>query len=83
MGGPELLIILAILLLLVGATRLPRLARSLGQSRKEFEKGLRDRETPEGPCPFCGAEIAEEARFCPGCGRSAEDVIAEKKVKSP
>jgi sec-independent protein translocase protein TatA len=40
LGPTELLIILAIVMLLFGAARLPRLARSLGQSSKEFKKGL-------------------------------------------
>jgi sec-independent protein translocase protein TatA len=38
-GVPELLIILAVVLLLFGSTRLPKLARSLGQASKEFKKG--------------------------------------------
>ena len=39
-GGPELLIILVVVLLLFGATKLPGLARSIGASAKEFKKGL-------------------------------------------
>ena len=39
-GGQELIIILVIVLVLFGATRLPALARSIGQSAKEFRKGL-------------------------------------------
>jgi len=27
-------------------------------------------------------EVAEEAKFCPGCGKAAEEIIAEKKVTS-
>jgi sec-independent protein translocase protein TatA len=40
LGGPELLIILAIVLLLFGATRLPKLGKSLGQSIRGFKQGL-------------------------------------------
>jgi sec-independent protein translocase protein TatA len=39
-GPTELLIVLAIILLLFGSTRLPKLARSLGQASKEFKKGV-------------------------------------------
>jgi sec-independent protein translocase protein TatA len=39
-AGPDLLIILAIVLLLFGSTQLPKLARSLGQASKEFRKGV-------------------------------------------
>jgi len=41
-GGTELLIILAIVLLLFGGTKLPSLAKGLGQSIKEFKKASRD-----------------------------------------
>ncbi len=40
LGTPELLLILVILLLLFGATKLPKLARSIGQSAGELKKGL-------------------------------------------
>ena len=40
--GPDILIILLIVALLFGAPRLPKLARSLGSAKSEFEKGLRE-----------------------------------------
>jgi sec-independent protein translocase protein TatA len=39
-GMPELLIILAIVLLLFGGKKLPELSKSLGESMKEIRKGL-------------------------------------------
>jgi sec-independent protein translocase protein TatA len=40
------IIVLAIVvLLLVGGTQVPKLARSLGTAKKEFEKGMADRGT--------------------------------------
>ena len=41
-GGPELLLILAVLLLLFGGSKLPALAKGLGQSVKEFKKAARE-----------------------------------------
>jgi len=41
-GMGELLIILVVVLLLFGATKLPGLARSLGASAKEFRKGVEE-----------------------------------------
>jgi sec-independent protein translocase protein TatA len=38
--GPDMLIILGILVLLFGSTQLPKLARSLGSAKTEFEKGI-------------------------------------------
>ena len=37
--GPELLIILLVLVLLFGANKIPKLARSTGQAMGEFRKG--------------------------------------------
>jgi sec-independent protein translocase protein TatA len=80
-GAPELLLVLLVVLLLFGASRLPKLARSMGQASKEFRSGLKEgyKEEPvEGPCPFCGVNVPDDAKFCPGCGKSAEDIVAEK-----
>jgi len=41
-GGPELLIILVIILLLFGAKKLPELAKGLGKSMREFKKATQD-----------------------------------------
>jgi sec-independent protein translocase protein TatA len=42
LGWPELLIILLIVLLLFGASRLPKIARSLGQAGRELKEGLNE-----------------------------------------
>lgn len=44
-GPTELLLILAIVLLLFGSTRLPQLAKGLGASIREFKKSAKDEET--------------------------------------
>ncbi len=44
-GPTELLIVLAIVLLLFGSTKLPKLARSLGQASKEFKTGVKEGDT--------------------------------------
>jgi len=40
--GPELIIILIVILLLFGGAKLPKLARSLGQAQNEFKRGLKE-----------------------------------------
>jgi sec-independent protein translocase protein TatA len=45
--GPELLIILAIVLLLFGGAKLPQLARSLGQAKNEFHKAAASSAQPD------------------------------------
>jgi sec-independent protein translocase protein TatA len=42
LGGPDLFVILLIVLVLFGAKKLPDLARSLGQSMNEFRKARED-----------------------------------------
>jgi sec-independent protein translocase protein TatA len=49
LGVPELLIVLAVVLLLFGSTRLPKLARSLGQASKEFKAGVEEGSKDETP----------------------------------
>jgi sec-independent protein translocase protein TatA len=45
-GAPELIILLVVILLLFGSTKLPKLAKSLGEAQKEFKKGVADVENP-------------------------------------
>jgi sec-independent protein translocase protein TatA len=44
LGTTELILIVAVLFLLFGASRLPQLAKSLGQSRKAFKEGMKEAE---------------------------------------
>ncbi len=48
-GAFELIIVLAVVLLLFGSTKLPKLARSLGEAQKEFKKGVADVDAPPAP----------------------------------
>ena len=48
LGPTELIVIVLVIFLLFGATRLPQLAKALGQSKKAFREGIEEgeRETP-------------------------------------
>ncbi|MBL8158948.1 twin-arginine translocase TatA/TatE family subunit [Candidatus Saccharibacteria bacterium] len=48
-GATELIIILAILILLFGAAKLPQLARSIGTSARELRKGMSDDVSDDKP----------------------------------
>lgn len=47
LGTTEIFLIVAVLFLLFGASRLPQLAKSLGQTRKAFKEGMREAEEEE------------------------------------
>ncbi len=48
LGFTEILIILAVVLLLFGARRIPELARSLGKASSEFKKGKEESTSENG-----------------------------------
>jgi len=54
-GAPELIIVLLVILLLFGSTKLPKLAKSLGEAQKEFKKGVTEAEA-EAASPKALAE---------------------------
>lgn len=42
--GQDALILVLVIVVVFGASRLPKMARSIGQAKGEFEKGLKDGE---------------------------------------
>lgn len=75
LGAPELLIVLVIALLLFGGKKLPDLARSLGQAKKEFETGNAE---SEARAAEARAEAAETDRRTAEQRELAELRAAEK-----
>jgi sec-independent protein translocase protein TatA len=74
LGTGELIAIVVILFLLFGATRLPQLAKSLGQSRRAFKEGMREAEEEDA---------ADRARLesraeTPKISEMSDDAIAEE-----
>ena len=57
LGAPELVVILVILLVLFGGSKLPALAKGLGQSVKEFKKATKDEEESGKPVDEKKAEL--------------------------
>lgn len=57
-GGGELMLILAVVLLFFGGSKLPQLAKGLGQSVKEFKKATKDDDddAPKSAGPTIAAE---------------------------
>ena len=84
MGSMSLMhwaIVLAIVLVLFGAGKLPRVMGDFAKCIKAFKAGMKEGyvEQPiEGPCPFCQTDVPADSKFCPGCGKSSADIVAEK-----
>lgn len=47
LGPTELIIVVAVIVLLFGAKKLPEIARSMGKAKGEFKKGIEEGETEE------------------------------------
>ena len=83
-GSQELLLILVIVLVLFGGSKLPDLAKSLGNSLKEFKKGIgaepEAEQTPHAAsaapplpapaqaCGYCKNPLEAAWAHCPRCG---------------
>jgi len=66
LGGPELIVVLVLVLFLFGANKLPELARGLGKSVKEFKKAAADVEHSfKEAMEEKRAESDEAKRFAP------------------
>jgi sec-independent protein translocase protein TatA len=83
-GGTELIIVVLVLVLLFGSSKLPSLARSMGQAKKEFKAGIKEgaaekEDTSEKEvtdCPSCGKKLDEGVKFCASCGHEIAAVPA-------
>ena len=72
-GWPHLLIILAVILLLFGAAKLPALAKSLGQSARVFKgemKAMKDDDSKDAAKPDVAASEAADSSSTGSAGSS-------------
>jgi sec-independent protein translocase protein TatA len=75
LGAQELLVILLIVLVLFGGSKLPDLAKSLGRSMKEFKKGIgaeSEEEPAPKPQPSDTADTRPAPQACTYCKSSLE-----------
>ena len=71
-GGWELLLIVFVLLLIFGSTKLPQLARGMGKSINEFKKGL-----GEGRAEEERAEEERRAQLRTGDAARVDDITSD------
>ncbi|HWL51088.1 MAG TPA: twin-arginine translocase TatA/TatE family subunit [Chthoniobacteraceae bacterium] len=86
LAGPDVLVILVVVLLLFGAKRLPELARGLGQAMNEFHKAKDDmqRQITNGDNPTVRkpSEIREH-QTAPIAAQNGEAAPAESAPAAP
>ena len=58
-GGPEVIIVLVVVLVLFGGSQLPKLAKNLGKAQKEFKDGLAE---GDKAARFADGGLADERR---------------------
>ncbi len=83
LGVPELLIILLVVLLIFGPRRLPEMAKGLGQSVREFRKGVKDmKEDFESEANEQGAKSAPSKAAAKDGAAKAEPATASASEAS-
>ena len=81
-GGPELLVVLLLAVLLFGANKIPKLARSTGEAMGEFQKGREEveqelQEMREGKSTSTGSGLDEDDDFVETDHVASEDTETE------
>ncbi len=80
-GPVELIVLLLVVLLLFGSTRLPKLARSMGEASREFKKGISDREREQAEVEAAAARAAAEEKVT--MSRAELDaMLAEREARA-
>ncbi|MES1212318.1 MAG: twin-arginine translocase TatA/TatE family subunit [Leifsonia sp.] len=80
--GPGIWIVLAVVLLLFGATRLPALARSIGQSTKIFRNEMKSDQVDADPAAPTAAQSAPMTAVEPTATAAADPAAPKKSAKS-
>jgi len=90
-GTQEMMVILVIVLVLFGGSKLPELAKGLGRSMKEFKKGL---DAPDEAaastaqtvtasarpqCATCAKDLEPAWSHCPNCGAATATGSARRE----
>ena len=81
-GTTEIILVVAVLFLLFGASRLPQLAKSLGQTRKAFKEGMREAEEEEQAEAEKRREISSNPATPQISALNDEDLVAEMRRRA-
>jgi sec-independent protein translocase protein TatA len=64
-GGPEMIIVLVLVLVLFGGSQLPKLAKNLGKAQKEFKDGIGEANKSDADTAKSDTDTAEPAKADP------------------
>jgi len=81
-GTTEIILVVAVLFLLFGASRLPQLAKSLGATRKAFKEGMREAEEEEQAEEEKRRQISSNPAAPQINAMSDEEVLAEMRRRA-
>jgi sec-independent protein translocase protein TatA len=85
-GGPELILIIVVILLLFGAAKLPELARGTGRALRIFKaetKGLRDDDSKEKSEEYTDGSGAREPREITSGDQVSRSQTADDPAERP
>ncbi len=61
-AGPELIIILIVVLVLFGGSQLPKLAKNLGKAQKEFKDGIAEGNKPDESTDSASSAASDDSK---------------------
>jgi sec-independent protein translocase protein TatA len=84
LGGPELIIVLVIVLIVFGAGKLPKVMRDLGTGVKEFKKAQTDeeREAAAMASASSAAPAAPETTAAPAASNNGTATVASRGTET-
>lgn len=81
-GPLELIIVLVVVLLLFGAARLPKLARSMGEASREFKKGIGEGASGEDRSAKAAADEAKPDEKVTMTKAELDALLAEREAQA-
>ena len=80
--GPDLIIVAVIVLVIFGGSKIPQLARSLGEAQREFKKGLSTDSTAKATATETTGGSAPAAADTPDVAAPKPDATAAPKSET-
>jgi TatA/E family protein of Tat protein translocase len=82
LGNPTIIIlVIAVIFLLFGGSKLPQLAKALGQSKKAFKEGMDESERELKPDPRAKLDAVDDEALFEEARRRAQQKRAEESRK--